>query len=131
MISFRLLSSYAWSSTLPSRVACHDLLSSARRGPAHVDHIFSKSPASELDMNVHFGMFIRALRSWIIQRPITSFLILGYATTAALAFVPKALTEPGLPSGRSDAAWISRECRRFGGASLHRDSPRQRESWRT
>ena len=99
MISFRLLSSYAWSSTLPSRVACHDLLSSARRGPAHVDHIFSKSPASELDMNVHFGMFIRALRSWIIQRPITSFLILAYATTAALAFVPKALTEPGLLPG--------------------------------
>lgn len=50
-------------------------------------------------MNVHFGMFIRALRSWIIQRPITSFLILGYATTAALAFVPKALTEPGLLPG--------------------------------
>jgi uncharacterized protein len=50
-------------------------------------------------MNVHFRLFIRSLRSWIIQHPITSFLILAYATTAALAFVPKALTEPGLLPG--------------------------------
>lgn len=86
------LSSYAWSSTLPLRTRL-------RCGDALVDHIFSKSPAPELNMNVHLGMFIRALRSWIIQHPIISFLILAYATTAALAFVPEALTELGLLPG--------------------------------
>src|SRR5215212_1992619 len=54
-----------------------------------------------------FGMFIRALRSWIIQHPITSFLILAYAPTAALAFAPKALTEPGLlPGGATPHAFL-------------------------
>jgi hypothetical protein len=78
MISFRLLSSYAWSSTLPSRVTLPGFALLSATGLAHVDHIFSKSPASELDINVHLGMFIRALRSWIIQHPITSFLVLTY-----------------------------------------------------
>jgi uncharacterized protein len=44
-------------------------------------------------------MFIGQLRSWIIRHPITSFLVLAYATTAALAFVPRSLTEPGLLPG--------------------------------
>jgi membrane protease YdiL (CAAX protease family) len=44
-------------------------------------------------------MFIGHLRSWIIRHPITGFLVLAYATTAALAFVPRSLTEPGLLPG--------------------------------
>jgi hypothetical protein len=44
-------------------------------------------------------MFIGQLRSWIIRHPITSFLVLAYATTAALALVPRSLTEPGLLPG--------------------------------
>jgi uncharacterized protein len=39
------------------------------------------------------------LRSWVIRHPIVTFLVLVYATTAALVFVPKALTEPGLLPG--------------------------------
>jgi hypothetical protein len=42
---------------------------------------------------------VGALRSWIVRHPISSFLVLVYATTAALAFVPKGLTEPGLLPG--------------------------------
>jgi uncharacterized protein len=39
------------------------------------------------------------LRSWIIRHPIATFLVLVYATTTALVFVPRALTEPGLLPG--------------------------------
>jgi membrane protease YdiL (CAAX protease family) len=39
------------------------------------------------------------LRFWIIRHPIVTFLVLVYATTTALVFVPKALTEPGLLPG--------------------------------
>jgi membrane protease YdiL (CAAX protease family) len=39
------------------------------------------------------------LRSWIVRHPIVTFLVLVYATTTALVFVPKALTEPGLLPG--------------------------------
>jgi hypothetical protein len=39
---------------------------------------------------------VSPLRSWIIRHPIATFLVLVYATTAALVFVPRALTEPGL-----------------------------------
>ena len=42
---------------------------------------------------------VGALRSWIVRHPISSFLVLVYARTAALAFVPKGLTEPGLLPG--------------------------------
>jgi hypothetical protein len=43
---------------------------------------------------------ISPLRSWIVRHPIATFLVLVYATTAALVFVPKGLTEPGvLPGG--------------------------------
>jgi uncharacterized protein len=42
---------------------------------------------------------VGALRSWIVRHPISSFLVLVYATTAGLAFVPKGLTEPGLLPG--------------------------------
>ena len=38
-------------------------------------------------------------RSWIIRHPIVTFLVLVYATTRALVFVPKDLTEPGLLPG--------------------------------
>jgi hypothetical protein len=38
-------------------------------------------------------------RSWIVRQPIATFLVLVYATTAALVFVPKELTEPGLLPG--------------------------------
>jgi uncharacterized protein len=43
---------------------------------------------------------VSLLRSWIIRHPIATFLVLVYATTTALVFVPRALTEPGyLPGG--------------------------------
>jgi uncharacterized protein len=39
------------------------------------------------------------LRSWIVRHPIATVLVLVYATTTALVFVPKGLTEPGLLPG--------------------------------
>jgi uncharacterized protein len=39
------------------------------------------------------------LRSWIVRQPIATFLVLVYATTTALLFVPKGWTEPGLLPG--------------------------------
>jgi membrane protease YdiL (CAAX protease family) len=42
---------------------------------------------------------ISPLRSWIVRHPITTFLVLVYATTTALVFVPQGLTEPGLLPG--------------------------------
>jgi uncharacterized protein len=42
---------------------------------------------------------VSPLRSWIIRHPIVTFLVLVYATTTALVFVPKGLTEPGLLPG--------------------------------
>jgi uncharacterized protein len=39
------------------------------------------------------------LRSWINRHPIATFLVLVYATTTALVFVPRILTEPGLLPG--------------------------------
>jgi len=37
---------------------------------------------------------ISPLRLWIVRHPIATFLVLVYATTTALVFVPKGLTEP-------------------------------------
>jgi CAAX protease family protein len=42
---------------------------------------------------------ISPLRSWIVRHPISTFLVLVYATTTALVFVPRVLTEPGLLPG--------------------------------
>jgi uncharacterized protein len=42
---------------------------------------------------------VSPLRSWIIRHPIATFLVLVYATTTSLVFVPKGLTEPGLLPG--------------------------------
>jgi uncharacterized protein len=42
---------------------------------------------------------VSPLRSWILRHPITTFLVLVYAMTTALVFVPKGLTEPGLLPG--------------------------------
>jgi membrane protease YdiL (CAAX protease family) len=42
---------------------------------------------------------VSPLRSWIVRHPIASFLVLVYATTTALVFVPEGLTEPGLLPG--------------------------------
>jgi membrane protease YdiL (CAAX protease family) len=42
---------------------------------------------------------VSPLRSWIVRHPIATFLVLVYATTAALVFVPRALTQPGLLPG--------------------------------
>jgi uncharacterized protein len=42
---------------------------------------------------------VSPLRSWIVRHPIATFLVLVYATTTALVFVPRALTEPGLLPG--------------------------------
>jgi membrane protease YdiL (CAAX protease family) len=42
---------------------------------------------------------VSPLRSWIVRHPIASFLVLVYATTTALVFVPEGLTEPGLIPG--------------------------------
>ena len=42
---------------------------------------------------------VSPLRMWIIRHPIATFLVLVYATTTALVFVPRALTEPGLLPG--------------------------------
>jgi hypothetical protein len=44
-------------------------------------------------------MDVSPLRSRIIKHPIATFLVLVYATTTALVFVPKGLTEPGLLPG--------------------------------
>jgi hypothetical protein len=59
-------------------------------------------------------------RSWIVRQPIATFLVLVYATTAALVFVPKELTEPGLlPGGAARAApWRSDTVRGAGERSL-------------
>ncbi len=109
MISFRLLSSYAWSSTAESShvavICCPQ-----RQGPVHVDHIFSKSPASELDMNVHFGMFIRALRSWIIQHPITSFLVLTYVGPSSAGELAYATWRGAVSSGGCHCAGTRSAC---------------------
>jgi membrane protease YdiL (CAAX protease family) len=42
---------------------------------------------------------VSPLRSWIVRHPIATFLVLVYATTTALVFVPRVLTEPGLLPG--------------------------------
>jgi hypothetical protein len=42
---------------------------------------------------------VSPLRSWIVRHPIATFLVLVYATTTALVFIPRALTEPGLLPG--------------------------------
>jgi hypothetical protein len=42
---------------------------------------------------------VSPLRSGIVRHPIATFLVLVYATTAALIFVPRVLTEPGLLPG--------------------------------
>ena len=42
---------------------------------------------------------VSPLRSWINRHPIATFLVLVYATTTALVFVPRILTEPGLLPG--------------------------------
>ena len=42
---------------------------------------------------------VSLLRWWIIKHPIVTFLVLVYATTTALVFVPRGLTEPGLLPG--------------------------------
>ena len=43
---------------------------------------------------------VSPFRSWIVRHPIATFLVLVYATTTALVFVPKGLAEPGyLPGG--------------------------------
>jgi hypothetical protein len=42
---------------------------------------------------------VSPLRSWIVRHPIATSLVLVYATIAALVFVPRALTEPGLLPG--------------------------------
>jgi hypothetical protein len=38
------------------------------------------------------GTDFSPLRSWIIRHPIATFLVLVYATTTALVFVPEGLT---------------------------------------
>ena len=42
---------------------------------------------------------VSPLRSWIVRHPVATFFVLVYATTTALVFVPKGLTEPGLLPG--------------------------------
>ena len=42
---------------------------------------------------------VSPLRLWINRHPIATFLVLVYATTTALVFVPRILTEPGLLPG--------------------------------
>jgi membrane protease YdiL (CAAX protease family) len=42
---------------------------------------------------------VSPLRSWIVRHPMATLLVLVYATTTALVFVPKGLTEPGLLPG--------------------------------
>jgi uncharacterized protein len=41
------------------------------------------------------------VRSWIVRHPVSSFLLLAYAITVALVFVPRGLTEPGLLPGEA------------------------------
>jgi uncharacterized protein len=55
------------------------------------DHGWATEQAARTD--------ISPLRSWIVRHPIATFLVLVYATTTALVFVPKGLTEPGLLPG--------------------------------
>ena len=69
------------------------------------------------------------LRSWIVRHPIATFLVLVYATTTVLVFVPKGLTEPGLPAWRSDTARRTGERPRVGGASICRYRSGEREGW--
>jgi hypothetical protein len=45
------------------------------------------------------GTDISPMGSWFVRHPIATLLVLVYATTTALVFVPKELTEPGLLPG--------------------------------
>ena len=45
------------------------------------------------------GTDISPMGSWFVRHPIATFLVLVYATTTALVFLPKELTEPGLLPG--------------------------------
>jgi hypothetical protein len=47
---------------------------------------------------------VGALRSWIVRHPINSFLVLVYATTAALACVPQRANGARTASGRSNTS---------------------------
>jgi hypothetical protein len=51
---------------------------------------------------------VSPLRSWIVRHPIATFSVLVYATTTALVFVPKGLTEPGLLPGGATPHGIRR-----------------------
>ena len=42
---------------------------------------------------------VSPVRSWLVRHPIATFLVLVYATTTALVFAPRALTEPALLPG--------------------------------
>jgi hypothetical protein len=62
---------------------------------------------------------VSLLRSWIIRHPIATFLVLVCATTTALAFVPRALTEPGCSRAERHRTGTG-ECPRVGCASICR-----------
>jgi hypothetical protein len=64
---------------------------------------------------------ISPLRSWIVRHPIATFLVLVYATTTALVFVPKGLTEPGLLPGGATPHGVLENV--LGSAAQHLSSP--------
>jgi hypothetical protein len=49
---------------------------------------------------------ISPLRSWIVRHPIATFLVLVYATTTVLVFVPKWAHRAGTSPWRSDTAGV-------------------------
>ena len=70
---------------------------------------------------------ISPLRSWIVGHPITTFLVLVYVTTAALVFVPKGLTEPGLlPGGATPHGVLENVL----GSAVPAFCPGERKGWR-
>ena len=95
---------------LPAGVKCQSSVSSAgrrrqcRRSKAALDAVCRLMMAA-VERSTDHGWpaadvgaaDVSPLRSWIVRHPIATFLVLVYATTTALVFVPKGLTEPGLP----------------------------------
>jgi hypothetical protein len=70
---------------------------------------------------------VSPLRSWIVRHPVATFFVLVYATTTALVFVPKGLTEPGLlPGGATPHGVLENVL----GSAVPAFCPGERKGWR-
>jgi hypothetical protein len=76
------------------------------------------------------GTDISPMGSWFVRHPIATFLVLVYATTTALVFVPKELTEPGLLPGGATSHRGTGECSWVGCASIYCYRAGEWKGWR-